>query len=118
MTGSVITTTGVPAATERLHETGRRATHLTKVMEAEAKWAQRKTTGVPEDTGRLARSVAGGPDELHRSWDEGYLIGSLVPYSAFVFGGTSSMDARPPKPPADAAEHAARAIAADLERAA
>lgn len=114
---SVITTQGVQQSQQQLRAVAERANDQTDTMDAEARAMQRRIKGVPEDTGRLARSVAGGADTLRRVWKDGYLIGSLVEYAPFVFGGTRYMAARPPRVPDDAGERAAAAIARDLERA-
>lgn len=116
MAASVITSRGAPEAARHLHHVGERAADQRKTMEAEARRVQKAISGVPRDSGRLEASVHGGAETLREVTAEGYIIGSLVPYARFVFGGTRYMDARPPKPPRDTADGAAKAISRDLEK--
>jgi hypothetical protein len=111
-----VTVTGLAAAQRRLDALALRAADQTPVMTAEAARVQRTIAGVPVDTGRLARSVAGGADTLRRAGRDGYVVGSRVPYAPFVFGGTRRSPARPPRVPGDPAAVAARAVSADLRR--
>lgn len=111
-----VTVTGLKAAQRRLGELGRRGADQTPAMSREALRVQRSISGVPVDTGRLARSTTGGAETLRIVGAEGYTIGSRVPYAPYVFGGTRHVRARPPRVPGDVAGSAAQAVSSDLRR--
>jgi hypothetical protein len=110
-----VTVTGDDAAARHLRNIARRAGRQRPTMEREGRAAQRRITGVPVDTGRLQRGVRGGPESTFKATENGYEIGTEVPYAPFVFGGTKHMAARPPKVPRDLGKRAAQAIATDLD---
>ena len=101
-----------------LQAKGDKATRLRPVMDDIADFAERQITGIPIDTGRLARSVRGGGDQLLRLRDDGFDLGSTVDYARFVFRGTKYMKARPPRINTNAiARDAASRINQEIERA-
>ena len=112
-----VTVEGSDAAQRHLRAIGERAQHQRATFEKASKDAQRQISGVPVATGRLARSVHGGAEGFRTATDHGYTIGTTVPYSRFVFRGTSTMAAQPPKVPPDLGRRAAVAVAADLRHA-
>jgi len=101
---------GARQAQATLRHAGATAHDLTAVMEQQARITQRGITGVPELTGRLARSVAGGAETYRKVTDDGFEIGTRVPYGHYVFRGTRYMPARPPRIP-DPTRRTARAVA-------
>jgi hypothetical protein len=103
---------GAQQTSRRLRNMGTRSLDQSSVMSAAARDTAHAIEGVPEDTGRLARSVRDGA----RSDRKGFTITSDVPYAAFVFGGTRHMPARPPKVPANVAAETARRVNDDLQR--
>jgi len=101
-----------------LQAKGDQATRLKPVMAGVADFAERQITGIPIDTGRLARSVRGGGDQLLNVTDQGFDLGSTVDYARFVFQGTKHMKARPPRVNVNAiARRAAQDINREIERA-
>lgn len=105
---------GDEQAAGALRDMGARALDQRRSMETAGRAAQRSITGIPVDTGRLARSVHGGAEGELNVTPFGFLIASNVPYAPFVFGGTSKMPARPPRVPAGIAESTAALVSEDL----
>ena len=93
----------------KLSETEERSARLRGVLTPIAERVARQTTGVPVATGALARSI-----KALEVTDQGFKVGSELPYARYVFHGTSSMDARPPKVPAFGRD-AAKAISDHLD---
>lgn len=110
-------TEGVQQAQERLRRTSERAQHQHDTLEKEAKRVQRQISGIPKATGRLEKGVKGGSESVIKVTDSSYSIGTTVPYARFVFRGTSTMPAQPPRIPPSTGERAAQAVNADLRRA-
>jgi len=106
-----LTVTGTDRTAARLQAIGRRAEHQQPVMRQQAQDAARRVSGVPVDTGRLARSI-----EVLEATDQGFKIGTRVEYARFVFEGTQFVDARPPNVPRDIGPRTARAMADDIIR--
>jgi hypothetical protein len=101
-----------------LQAKGDQATRLRSVMDDVADYSERQIAGIPVDTGRLARSVRGGGDQLLRLRDDGFDLGSTVDYAGFVFRGTRFMKPRPPRINVNAiARTAAQRINREIERA-
>lgn len=112
-----ITVKGDREAARMLRRIGERARHQRATFEQEGRSAQRRISGIPVATGRLARSVRGASTEGDvKATDRGYVITTSVPYARFVFGGTERMPARPPRIPGDLGRRAARGIADDITR--
>jgi len=113
-----IEVTGDERVIRDLQAKGTAATRLKPVMSNVADFAERQITGVPIDTGRLARSIRGGSEQLRRITDQGFDLGSTVDYARFVFRGTKHMRAQPPKINTDAiSRRAATDINKEIERA-
>jgi len=112
-----ITTEGVQGAQARLTRTAERASHQRATLETEAKRVQRQITGIPRASGRLEKGVKGGSESVITVTDSSYAIGTKVPYARFVFRGTSTMPARPPRIPPNTGQRAAQAVNADLRHA-
>jgi hypothetical protein len=91
--------TGDKRAAGQLRGMGARAANQTVVMQQAGRAAQRSVTGVPVDTGRLQRSVHGGPEAGVFAYPDGYVVVTRVPYARHVFHGTRYMPARPPQLP-------------------
>jgi hypothetical protein len=113
---STLEITGDAHAAERLNTIGERSRDQRDVMQREAEKTRRRIRGVPRDTGRLDKGVHGGDESVLEVTDEGYTIGTTVPYARFVFNGTRYMSAQPPRIPTDTASSAAHAVADDLTR--
>jgi hypothetical protein len=112
-----ITVTGVPETQRHLHAIAARAGRQRHTMQSEGRAAQRSITGIPVDSGRLARGVRGGSESTLEATNVGYRVGTSVPYARFVFKGTRKMAAQPPRVPRNLGARAASAIAADLRHA-
>jgi hypothetical protein len=102
---------GDRAAALRLHRVGTAAQAQAPTMAKLGHDAARRVTGIPSDTGTLAKSI-----EVIASGDWGYVLGSKVPYARYVFRGTKYVDARPPRIPGDIQRRAANAIGDDITR--
>lgn len=100
-----------------LRNVGYRALHQSATFDREAHDAQRRISGIPVATGRLERGVKGGAESIVNVRDDGYTLATMVPYARFVFGGTKTMRARPPRIPTDLGTRAAQGVGADLRRA-
>ena len=79
------------AAEAMLDDIASRAGQLDSVLEREAETARQTVTGIPVDTGQLARSVQ------VRLTQDGAEIVATAPYARFVFRGTRHMAAQPPQ---------------------
>jgi hypothetical protein len=110
-----ITVTGATEAALMLRRKGYKGAHQQATMTREGESAQRQIRGVPVKTSRLQRGVTTGSEAIMRATDTGYTLATTVPYARFVFGGTKTMRARPPKFP-NLGVRAAQAIASDLRR--
>lgn len=108
-----ITVDGDERAAAMLRDVGHKATHQYETLLVAGRQTQRAISGVPVDTGRLERGVTGGPESALDVTDDGFDVGTAVPYARFVFGGTRYVSARPPRVP-DVAGRVATAISNDL----
>jgi hypothetical protein len=84
---------------------GMRAEAQAPTMKAAARDTARKVKGIPVDTGRLSASV-----EVISADNDGFVVGSKVPYAKFVFGGTRYVKARPPDVPSDVGSRTSYAL--------
>jgi len=93
----VVTISGDREVVDALRGKAAAALKLKGVMGDAADFSERQIRGIPTDTGRLAASTRGGPDQLRRIRDDGFDLGTSVYYGRFVFEGTKRMRARAPQ---------------------
>lgn len=99
-----------------LRRRGERARHLESAMRDTAHYAERQITNTPVDTGRLASSLRGGSEQTMIVTNDGFELGTTVPYARYVFRGTRYMSAQPPTvDEAAIAHYAADRITQELE---
>lgn len=104
---------GDTAAARKLDAIGRAAQSQAPVMAKQGEATARAVTGVPTDTGALAKSI-----RVIDSGDWGFVVGSVgVSYARYVFRGTKYVEARKPKPPAQMASDTAEALSSSIVRA-
>jgi hypothetical protein len=110
---------GVNKAVDKLRAVGDAAIHQNATMDDLARDAPSAISRVPIDTGRLDDSLKDGAEEQYKTvTDNGYDIGTTVPYSRYVFRGTQYMTARKPRIARKRLRDAAAgAVAADIIRA-
>lgn len=105
---------GADTTARALQAMGARALNQSHTFETEGRAAQRSIGGIPVRTGRLERGVRGGPESILHVGRAGYTIATTVPYARFVFGGTKSMPARPPRVPRNLGPAAAQSVGRDV----
>lgn len=110
---SAITCTGDDRSAAMLRNVGHKATQQYDTLLIAARQTQRSIRGIPADTGRLERGVTGGAESTLDVSNDGFQIGTSVPYARFVFAGTRHMSAQPPQIP-EIATRVATAISNDL----
>lgn len=106
-----LTVRGADTTAAHLRQIGRRAEKQQHTMQQAARTTARQITGVPVDTGKLARSI-----EVLEATDQGFKVGTKVQYARYVFRGTRYVDPQPPKVPRDIGPRTARAMADDIIR--
>lgn len=108
-----VNVTGGRETVRSLNSLGDSAHEQAPTMRTLAKSAARRVSGVPVDTGELARSI-----DVLLVGAHGFVVGSKgVPYAHYVFKGTRYMAARPPHVPAIGRD-AAAAISSNVIRSA
>jgi hypothetical protein len=111
-----VTCTGDRLAAHRMQRMAQHAGQQQPTMAKAAHQTQRQIKGVPVDTGRLQRGVHGGSEAIVVVHDDGFVVGTTVPYARHVFNGTKYMAARPPHVP-DVGRLVATDMANSLDRA-
>lgn len=105
-----ITIRGADDTARHLRQIGDNAEHLTAVHQRQGEEVARGTVVTAIDSGTLRDSI----EVLHAD-EDGFAVGSRVPYARFVFRGTIHQPPRPPKVPAFG-PRAAEAISREVIR--